>query len=176
MRNLSASYLFGWIENASVQDTNNVSGSKEWKQMYAKMDLALDSEKTLPKHISAQYSDTNGNITFRLMPAPTSAYPVFITIQQKPPIIEGTNSTWAPIPDEYSRLYNWGFLTLMLLYADDERVQWANQKFIANLLSTSQGLTQTELNIVLNNWQQITGAPIAKGDTLQQGYQGRAAL
>lgn len=174
--NTTSTYSFNWIENASVQDTNPTTGSKEWKEMYSKIDLALDSAKTLPKFISAQFDDGKGNITFRLMPTPVNSYPVTIVIQQKPPVINSLENTWSPIPDEYSRLYNWGFLSLMFMFADDARFQYANQKFIANLLSTAQGLSQTELNIVLNNWQQITGAPVSKADSLQQGFQGRAAL
>ena len=177
----STGYAFNWIETASVQDTNPTTNLPEWKEMYPKINLALESAKTLPKHISAQYEDVNGNITFRLMPAPVQAYPVSITMQQKPPVFSATsslglNQTWSPIPDSYSRLYNWGYLTLMLMYADDARFQWASQKFVANLLSSSQGLTDTERNIVLNNWQQITGAPVSNANKLQQGFQGKVQL
>jgi hypothetical protein len=86
------------------------------------------------------------------------------------------NSTWTPIPDEYSRLYNWGFLALMYQYVDDARFQFANQKFIANLLSTSEGLTDTEKNIVLNNWMAVTGQPVVLNNTIQDGFKGRGAL
>jgi hypothetical protein len=110
------------------------------------------------------------------MPAPDKAYPVSITVQQKPPVMVGLDSTWAPIPDEYSRLYNWGFLSLMYLFSDDSRFQFANQKFIANLISTSEGLTETEVNIMLSQWQSITGAPVTLGQNIQQGHQGRIAL
>ena len=178
--NLSTSYNFGWIENASVKDQNPNTCQSEWKELFPKIDLALDSASSLPKNISAQYQDSNGNITFRLMPPPAQAYPISITIQQKPPLFSasylGLNQTWSPIPDEYSRLYNWGFLALMNLYADDTRFQWANQKFISNLLSTNEGLTETERNIVLNNWQQVTGSPIVLVDNIAQGRQGRINL
>ena len=178
--NLSTSYNFGWIENASVKDQNPNTCQGEWKELFPKIDLALDSASSLPKNISAQYQDSNGNITFRLMPPPAQAYSISITIQQKPPLFSasalGLNQTWLPIPDEYSRLYNWGFLALMNLYADDTRFQWANQKFISNLLSTNEGLTETERNIVLNNWQQVTGSPIVLVDNIAQGRQGRINL
>jgi hypothetical protein len=172
----STGYNFGWIENASIRDANPNTCAFEWKQISPKIDLALDSAQARPHSIAAEFDDGNGNTTFRLMPAPDKPYPVSITIQQKPPIMTGLSSTWAPIPDEYSRLYNWGFLALMYQYADDSRFQFANQKFIANLLSTSEGLTETEVNIMLNNWQQITGAPITLNDNIQQGRQGRIAI
>jgi hypothetical protein len=167
---------FGWIENASIQETNTVTGLVEWKQITSHIDLGLESAKARPHSISAQFNDSDGNITFRLMPCPDKAYPVSIQYQMKPPVIDGTESTWSPIPDEYSRLYNWGFLALMYMYADDPRFQLANQKFVTNLLSTSEGLTETEMNIWLNNWQQVTGSPTVKADNIAQGRQGRGAL
>lgn len=172
---VSTTYNFGWIENASVGDTNT-QGTFEWKQISSKIDLALDSGSTRPQFVAAEFNDTNGNVTFRLMPTPDKVYPVAITIQQKPPIIQGVQDSWTPIPDEYSRLYNWGFLALTYLFADDARFAAANQKFIANVLSTAGGLSETEMNIWLNNWQNITGAPVSLGDNLQQGRQGRGNL
>jgi len=166
---VSSTYSFDWIENASVKDTG-------WMQMSSKIDLALESGQGRPQFIAAEFNDTSGNVTFRLMPAPDKAYPVAITIQQKPPVIDGLNSTWSPIPDEYSRLYNWGFLALTYLYADDPRFGAANQKFIANMLSTAGGLSETEMNIFLNNWQAVTGAPTTLAANLQQGRQGRGNL
>lgn len=174
--NTSTEYNFDWIETASVQATNPNTGAKEWKEISVKLNIALDSAQSRPHDVSAQYQDANGNITFRLIPTPDKAYPVVLSIQQKPPVIDSLNDTWSPIPDEYSRLYNWGFLALAYLYADDARFQAANQKFIAALLSTSQGLSQTERNIWLNNWQAITGVPIVNQDKLQQGFTGRQAL
>lgn len=178
---VSSTYQFGWIENASIRVQNPNTCLNEWKPLSPKIDLALDSTQDRPQFIAAEFDNGNNNVTFRLMPCPNAAYPVSITIQQKPTLFsataEGLNQTWAPIPDEYSRLYNWGFLALMYLYMDDDtRFQMANQKFIANLLSTNEGLTETERNIMLNNWQQITGAPIVFVDNIQQGRQGRGAL
>jgi hypothetical protein len=174
--NFSTSYSFAWIEHASIQAMNPNTCAAEWKEIEPKLKLALDSAQSRPAFIDAQYQDSNGNITFRLMPVPDKSYPVSITIQQKPPIMTGMNSLWTPIPDEYSRLYSWGFLALMYMFADDPRFQIANQKFIANLLNTNQGLTQTQLNIFLNNWEEITGHPITNIDKLQQGFQGRASI
>jgi len=174
--NLTGTYQFGWIENASIRQQNPNTCAYEWKQLSPKIDLALESAQARPNFIAAEFDNGNNNVTFRLMPAPDNSYPVSITIQQKPPIIAGVNSTWAPIPDEYSRLYNWGFLSLMYLFADDPRFQFANQKFIANLLSTSEGLSETEQNIALNNWYAITGQPIIRTDNIAQGRKGRENL
>lgn len=175
-KGLSTTYSLNWIENASIQDSDAINCSFVWKQITPHIDLALDTQKSRPHSISAQFDQGNNNVTFRLMPCPDKAYPVQIQLQQKPPVITGLNGTWSPIPDEYSRLYNWGFLSLMFSFADDPRAQYASQKFITNLLSTAEGLTETEMNIWLNNWEQITGSPAVKGQHLQQGNQVRTAL
>jgi hypothetical protein len=160
------------METQSVQDINQ--SPAKWIEIGSKISLGLDSTQARPKWISAQVDDGLGDITFRLMPVPDVAYPVAITLQQKPPLFTSVNQTWAPIPDEYSHIYNWGFLSMMWMYADDSRFMFASQKFISHLLAASQGLSQTEINVFLNNWNQITGAPIDKGMTLQTGHQARS--
>jgi hypothetical protein len=171
---VSTTYNFDWIETTSIQLLNPNTQSPYWKEIPSKLCLSLDSAQSPPNYISAQSDDGNGNVTFRLMPVPDMSYPVAITIQQKPPILDSVNATWTPIPDEYSRLYTWGFVALMLFFGDDvSRFQLANQKFIASLLGASQGLSQTQINIFLQGWSAITGQPIVNEDRVQQGTQAR---
>jgi hypothetical protein len=94
-------------------------------------------------------------------------------VQQKPVLVSSVNSTWTPIPDEYGHIYNWGLLALLYMYADDARFAVANQKFVANLLAANQGLTDTERNIFLNDWQTISGVMQTLPSTIQVGYKGR---
>ena len=168
---VSQTYSMGFIENISVQDT--VNNASKWFQITNQLDLALDSSQARPRFISAQGDDGNGNITFRMMPVPDRSYPVAITLQQDPPLFTSTGQTWAPIPDEYARIYNWGFLSLMWLFADDPRFAIANQKFISQLLGTAEGLDETKKNIFLQGWQQNTGQATSNSDKMQQGYQAR---
>jgi hypothetical protein len=170
---VSQTYSFNWMETQSVLDITQTTD--KWIEIQSKISLGLDSSQARPKFISAQIDDGLGDITFRLMPVPDAAYPVVITIQQKPPLFTSVNQTWSPIPDEYSHIYNWGFLSMMWMYADDPRFAFANQKFISHLLAASEGLSETEINIFLNNWQYVTGQPVEKGSRLQQGVQARGA-
>jgi hypothetical protein len=167
--NVSDVYSFNWMETVSVQDPTLV----KWFEIESKINLGLDSTEGRPRFVSAQLDDGFGDITFRLMPTPDNTYPTVITLQQKPPLFTSVNQTWSPIPDEYGHIYNWGFLALMWMFADDSRFTFANQKFVSSLLATNQGLTQTEINIFLNNWQYVTGQPIEKGNTMAQGIQSR---
>lgn len=168
---VSQTYSLGFIETVSVQDT--VNSVAKWFEMTTEICLASDSAQARPRFVSAQGDDGQGNITFRLMPVPSAAYPIAITLQQKPPVFSSLSQTWSPIPDEYARLYNWGYLSFMWLLADDPRFGVANQKFIAQLLSTSEGLTETQKNIFLQGWQQNTGQTASNTDRMSQGYQAR---
>lgn len=176
LSNGSTNYSLGWIESASVKITIPNGGATVWKEIENKVCLGVDSVQSRPHDISAQFIDANGNITFRLMPSPDKAYPVSITIQQRPTLLTGVNSTWSPIPDSYSHIYNWGFLALMYMFTDDTRAQFANQKFVAHLLSTNQGLTDTEKNIWLNSWQSVSGVQIVLPNNIQQGAQAKGAV
>ena len=177
---VSTTYNFAWMETISLQVTNAQSGAITWKEISPKITIALEEQIARPNFIAAQLDNGNGDITFRLMPVPDQVYPVAITVQEQPPVYTaangGVNQTWAPIPDEYSMIYNWGMLALMLLYADDPRFQMANNKFIASLLSTHQGLTDTERNIWLNNWQALSGTQIMYATNNQQATQVRTAI
>lgn len=173
----SINYNFGFIEGCAVQDqTVNVNGNgPQWKEISPEIWLSETSELALPRFISAQGDDGSGNISFRLNPVPDTAYPVRITIQQKAPVIDATSDTWTPIPDDYSRLYEWGFLALMLLFAGDQPgFQLANQMFIGNVLGVQQGLDETQRNIFLNNWNVITSSFMQQGINLQQGTERRS--
>lgn len=162
-----AAGTFGWIEHGSVQD------GTQWKPLQPKLALSLDSSTGRPQYVSAEKDDNGGNITFRFLPVPDKNYPASLTIQQKTTLFATLSDTWSPIPDEYSYIYQWGFFALMAIFADDPRGVMANQKFVAHLLGAQQGLTATQINIFLNNWQAVTGQMIYEQDRLTQGVQAR---
>jgi hypothetical protein len=171
VQDYSVASNFGWIENASVQDTG--ATPSKWYQMEPKIDLALDTSKARPQFISGQLDDGAGNITFRLMPIPDKVYPISVTVQNKAALFTSLNQTWSPIPDEYSYIYQVGLLSYMYEFADDARWVGARQRFVAALLGANQGLTDTELNIFLNNWQFVSGNPISNQIQLSQGNEAR---
>jgi hypothetical protein len=146
---------FGHIESASVQTLGSPSN---WMQLEVKNSLSLDATAGRPRFLSPHSQDpTTGDVTFRLMPAPDKVYPVSITIQNAAPLLNSVNDLWSPIPDYMGHIYNWGFLAMMYMFADDPRFAVANQKFVAHLLGAAQGLTEQEKNIFFNNWNNLTG-------------------
>lgn len=167
----SSTYSFNFIETASVQDIN-LSPAK-WFELQPNLCLGIDSAQARPREIAAQRDDNSGNITFRVMPTPDKAYPIALTLQQKASLFTVTTGFWAPIPDEFSYIYNWGFLALMFMYNDDPRFAMANQKFVAALLGAQQGLDEVQRNIFLNNWEALSGQQMQNQIKMQQGNQFR---
>jgi len=159
---------FSHIEHASVLDVTKTPS--KWIELKVQNELALDSIQARPTYIGPHVEDGNGNVSFRVMPAPSAAYPVAIHCQLAPPRVTSINQTWAPIPDFMQYVYSWGFLALIWMFADDNRFQIANQKFTAGLLARAEGLTEEERNIFLNNWSELTGSQQQK---IQQGNQAR---
>ncbi len=164
---------FGYIENGSIQDTSVTPSS--WIEMTPKIDLALNTQQSRPEFISGQLDDGAGNITFRLMPTPDKVYPVSVTVQQKPALLTSLNQTWSPIPDEFSFVYQIGVLAWMYEFADDARSQGKHMKFVSHLLGVSEGLSETEKNIFLNNYFGLSLQQPKMGMELQQGIQGRGS-
>ena len=162
--NATSSFSFGWIENASVQDPV----SSKWIQISNKVDLALDAATSRPQNIAAELLGTLG-VLFRLMPVPDKAYPVAITLQQDATLITSLNQTWAPLPDAFGYVYQMGFLSFAYEFADDSRWAPTRQRFIAALLGAAEGLSATDIDIFLSNFNALSLDPIGRQTTLQQG-------
>jgi len=159
---------FSHIEHASIFDINTTPG--KWYELEVKNNLALDSTTDRPRFVNPHVEDGNGNMTWRVMPAPDKAYPVAIHIQKAAPAIASMNQTWAPIPDYMQYVYNWGFLALMWFFSDDPRANFANQKFVTGLLARAEGIDEQQKNAFLNNWNSLTSGQMMRE---QQGTQAR---
>jgi hypothetical protein len=159
---------FSHIEHASVLDSSQ--SPAKWIELEVKNRLSMETFTGRPKFISPHTEDGNGNVTFRVNPAPDKNYVVAVHVQKAPIAVTSLNQTWAPIPDYMQHVYNWGFLALMWLFADDPRYPEANQKFVAGLLAQAEGLDDEDRNIFLNNWKNLTSDHALKE---QQGIQAR---
>ena len=137
---------FGWIEKAVNVDPNNGYSSTEIEVV---TNIAQDNQPNLPQKISAELDDDAGNITFRVFPSPDSAYIIYVTSQNAAPLFTSTTGTWAPIPDYLSYLFNQGFLAKTYEYMGDPRFQQTMSLFLQMLVSTSEGLSDTQRNIFL---------------------------
>lgn len=161
---------FGYISHASVLDLNADGTPAKWYELTVKNSLALESSQNRPEFIGPHVQDAAGNVTFRMFSAPDKAYPVAMHVQQVPPQFTSINQPWG-IPDFMQMVYDWGFLSLMWLFADDPRAQYAENKFKAALLGRAEGLTETEKNIFLNNWEELRAGFLMQ---MQQGIAARS--
>lgn len=140
---------WGFIEKASA----SMAGlPTQIFEIEVKPILGEDNGLGRPQNISAQLDDDNGHISFRLMPVPDGAYTVTVTYQEAPTLITATSNTWAPIPDRYQFIYNWGFLALMQQFIPSSSSQMNRQLFVANLLAAAEGLEETEKNLFMAAW------------------------
>lgn len=140
---------FGFISHASIQDPT----TSKWLQLSINNTLSLDSTAGARPEFIGVFNQTSstGDIIFRLMPAPNKAYVVTGQVSNAAPLLTGVTQTWAPIPDYVSYIYNWGFLSFMYMFSDDPRFAVANQKFIAHLLASQEGMSENQKNIFLNS-------------------------
>lgn len=169
--NGSDTYSFYWIENCTANDIN--STNQKWYSVAPKIDLELSAAQSRPMNIAAELDDGEGNLTFRLMPPPDAAYPIVLTLQEKPIVITKLSQTFAPIPDEYLMLVRWGFLAWANYYlgrlAD---FQTANAKFVAGLLAAQTALTETEKDAFMKAYDSFTASQMFT-NKLVQGLQAR---
>jgi len=115
--------------------------------------LGSGTEMGSPNMIAPQVDDNAGNITFRVLPIPNRSYTITVIFQKRiPALMTTTSSTWAPIPDHYSYIYQWGFLALMQAYNYDTRWVQSSQKFVSGLLGAAEGLSEEQKNIFQGAW------------------------
>lgn len=139
---------FGWIEKAVAYDPSNGYQAFE---LVTDLVQGQETQANQLTRIAAQLDDDNGNITFRVMPAPDAAYDVCVTYQKSASLFTATTQTWTPIPDYLSYLYNLGFQAKAYEYWDDPRWVPTMQMFLTQLVAASENLTDTEKNIWLED-------------------------
>ncbi len=137
---------FGWIEKAVAYDPANGFAAFELQVELIKGAETLPNE---PCRISAQYDDDEGNITFRIFPAPDEVYNIVVEYQKSAPQFTSLSQTWTPVPDYMSYIFNEGFIAKAFEYSNDPRFTTSMQIFMTDLASQAQGLTQTQKNIWL---------------------------
>jgi hypothetical protein len=155
-----------WASGASVQEIEQIVDV-----------LSVETVQDQPTgRIAAQLDDNAGNITFRVSPVPDAAqtYSLQLAFMKKATLFAALSDTWAPIPDEMSYIYNFGFLGLLLAFKKDPRAQVYDARFTAHLLGAQSGLTEMQKNIFLGKWLSTTLEVQAASARTQMGVQGRA--
>lgn len=136
---------------------------------------ASTTDQNVPQTACPLLDDNAGNITFRLLSAPDKVYTSEIIYQKKATLFSSLSNTWSPIPDEYSFVYNQGFLAMAGIYVDDPRWGINLQRFLAMLLSVSEGLDEMQKNAFLETWNLAVGNQQALLGKVQLGTQARGS-
>lgn len=83
------------------------------------------------------------------------------------------NVSWYPIPDYYSDIYNWLFLSEALSVADDPRSQLYRQRGVAAFLAKSSGLSEMQKNAFIQQWMSYNRETQGLVLQIQQASQSR---
>ena len=157
---------FGFIDTTWLVDATSKT-----HQLSGRVSLAKATQSKRPELVSAQYDDNQGNITFRFDTIPDQNYTAYVDYQQKAPLLTSVAASWAPVPDEFQYIFQWGFLAFTSLLINDSRFPIFNQYFLSRLLGAQDGLTDQERDIFIGNWmakmgtegraQQLTNSGVA---------------
>jgi hypothetical protein len=139
---------FGWMEKAVLYNAANGNLTQE---LEIAENLMVESQPNQPTKISTQLDDDEGNITFRLVPAPDAVYRVEVTSQKAAPMFTSLSDTWAPLPDYMSYIYNQGLQAKTYEYIQDPRYVPAMQLFLQQVVGASNGLSDQQKNIFLTD-------------------------
>lgn len=141
---------FGWLEQATCNDNLNTNSSIT--SMEIRLNPFEDGAPSRPRYIAARLDDDVGNITFRVFPIPDTTYTINLSYQLAAPLFQTIGDTWTPIPDYLSHIYSLGFRAKAYEYWDDPRFTFDFQMFLRQLLASSEGLTDTQKNIFLEEF------------------------
>jgi len=146
---------FGYLERASVCDIAAVPPTISTYQLAIDLDLVQEgspsNENARPDTICPFTDDNEGNISFLMSTTPDKVYNVSLIYQKAPALITSLSQTWAPIPDKYLSIYSRGFLAQMHAMYDANLYQQEMSLFLRQLVGVSEGLTETEKAIFLQD-------------------------
>lgn len=159
---------FGFLEKAWV------TTGEEIKEIIVKRALTKSSFKATPEYVAVQLQDGAGNITVRFLQPPSVDGTAVLVYQRKSFPMTSTFNRWDPIPDELNHIYSPGYLAMAMLMTGDARFPIFNDRFVAHLLGSQDGLDEMQKNIFIANWTDYTRQVQSNALRNQQGIGSRA--
>lgn len=108
-----------------------------------------------PGEICPVYDDNEGNITMRCNTIPDAPYTAFMDYQRKAKLLTSFGSTFGPVPDEFSYIFQRLYLAMSGQLVGDPRAAAWSQEGVAALLGAQNGLTLQEIAIFLAQWDRL---------------------
>lgn len=136
----------GWLESCTRLDPNSTQQPQPIENVEVVRIIQPSSLVANPTKIAAMLENDSG-LTFRLWPVPNQSkeWTIQPVYQMKPPLKEGLQETWSPIPDELAFVYRQGFLAMAYKHADDPRYEQEYAKF-QQMIAQALGLEDAEGN------------------------------
>lgn len=168
---------FGYIEQVWLIDSTGKA-----KEIEIKSSLSVESAIARPQSCAVEMQDDEG-ITLRINTIPDQpstptpdrmSYTLGGFYQKAPVPMTSLASSWSPIPDNLSYIYDWGFLGMLSMITKDVRLPLFAQKFVSHLLGAQDGLTATQRNIFIGEWLALVGQTDRSRGNTQQGVQARS--
>ena len=163
---------FGWIEQASITDTT--ASPNAAYELQVGLTFTQEVVNNQPTRISPWLDDNNGNITFRLQPPPDKAYLLNIVSQNASPNFKSMSDTWAPIPDYMQNVVQELYLAKAYQYFGHELFAPTMQMAVRMLVAVSEGLTETQKNIFIQDFLDTAITKQSAGQMSQIGNQSRS--
>ena len=169
---------FGYLEKAIlVNPTAAKPDPPNWELELYRV-LGNDGQQSRPMKIATLLDDNAGNITFRLFPVPNQTYTVDLIYQQAPIFVpqnaDLVNTSWAPIPDKMAYLYQQGYRAQMQGMYNAQLYLAGMEMFYRQLVASSEGLTEMEKAIYLEDQLRALKTKAADLLTVQQAKGARS--
>lgn len=164
---------FGYLELATGQyPTTNKSFPLAIKNN-TPIGESIDQQQ--PTTISVMLNTVGTSVKLRFLGVPDKAYTATAWYQKFAPLMTDPTSFWI-VPDYMSYIYNRGLLAHLYEARGDMRAQQEKVAFAAALLSTAEGLTDTEVNLFLAQYLANPRSMESLQLKTQQGVQARGSL
>lgn len=161
---------FGYMETATFQYPS--SGKILTLNVKNSTPLGETSDSQQPVTLGVQLNTVGVSVSLRFLGLPDKIYSVVVWYQKFAPLMSDPTSTWVA-PDYMSYIYNRGLLAHLYEARGDVRAQQEKVAFAAALISASEGLTDTEINIFLSQYLANPRAMELLQLKTQQGVQAR---
>lgn len=140
---------FGWLElGTMLNPTTNKVFPLAIKNTTP---LGESTDSQTPTTLSVLVNTVGTSIKLRFLGVPNAVYTVNLWYQKFQPLLSTLGGAWAA-PDYLSYIYNRGFLAHLYEARGDVRAQQEKVAFAAALISTHEGLTDSEKNIFLQQY------------------------
>lgn len=150
-----------------------VDASANIMELGGAISLAKVTTMRRPTKVAPVYDDNTGNITFRFNAIPDENYTAYFDYQQKAPLLTSYASPWGPVADEFSYIYNMGFLAWAGMLVNDARFPVWMKEFVAALLGAQDGLDEQAKAIFLGDFLSAAKTMTRSQGSVQGGVAGR---